>query len=204
MSRSPRDISTIQREIDDFRHRVSLLQEHADRYVGDQSTAVAALIEELHVAVAELLTNEEEFRLKQEQWAEIEARLRHERQRYEHLFDHAPDPYLVTNPTGIIEHANVPASIFLRQSKSSITGKPLLVFVDDTHKRRYLDRLAHLKSPRWRDIRNWELLMRPAEGASVSASVNITAQQDSHQHVVSLRWSIREIPLGSMPLSLPS
>ena len=204
MSRSPRDITTINREINDFRHRISMLQEQADRKTGDQSTAMAALIEELHVAVAELLTNEEEFRLKQEQWAEIQQRLQHERQRYEDLFNHAPDPYLVTNTTGVMQHANVAASVLLRQSKASIIGKPLLVFVDDTHKRRYLDRLAQLKNPGWQEVRNWELMMRPTGGAPVSASVNITAQRDSHHQVVSLRWSIREIPLPSMPLSLPS
>lgn len=72
MSHSARDLTTIHREIDDFRRRVSVLQETADRDVGSQSTTVAALVEEMHIAVAELLTNEEELRLKQTQLGEVQ------------------------------------------------------------------------------------------------------------------------------------
>ena len=144
--------------------RISVLQEHADRDVGGQSMAVSTLIEELHVAVAELLTNEEEFRLKQEQWAEVRERLRKERQYYEELFDHAPDAYLVTTAAGVIQHANVPATALLQSSKESLIGKPLLVFVADSHKRLYLNGLDRLKVQTGMIIRNWELKLHPHEG----------------------------------------
>ena len=197
MSNSARDMTTIHRQIDEFRRRISVLQEHADRDVGAQSTTVSALVEELHVAVAELLTNEEELRLKQEQWAEVQERLRQERLRYQDLFDHAPDPYLVTNAAGVIQQANVPASALLRSPKESLIGKPLLVFVADTHKRVYLNQVARLGTPAGSFVRNWELTFQPTGGASLSASVNVTAQRDSRHQVVTLRWSIREMSIPS-------
>ena len=197
MSNSARDMTTIHRQIDEFRRRISVLQEHADRDVGAQSTTVSALVEELHVAVAELLTNEEELRLKQEQWAEVQERLRQERLRYQDLFDHAPDPYLVTNAAGVIQQANVPASALLRSPKESLIGKPLLVFVADTHKRVYLNQVARLGTPAGSFVRNWELTFQPTGGASLSASVNVTAQRDSRHQVVTLRWSIRETSIPS-------
>ena len=190
-------MTTIHRQIDEFRRRISVLQEHADRDVGAQSTTVSALVEELHVAVAELLTNEEELRLKQEQWAEVQERLRQERLRYQDLFDHAPDPYLVTNAAGVIQQANVPASALLRSPKESLIGKPLLVFVADTHKRVYLNQVARLGTPAGSFVRNWELTFQPTGGASLSASVNVTAQRDSRHQVVTLRWSIREMSIPS-------
>ena len=190
-------MTTIHRQIDDFRRRISVLQEHADRDVGAQSTTVSALVEELHVAVAELLINEEELRLKQEQWAEVQERLRQERLRYQDLFDHAPDPYLVTNAAGVIQQANVPAAALLRSPKESLSGKPLLVFVADTHKRVYLNQVARLGTPAGSFVRNWELTFQPTGGASLSASVNVTAQRDSRHQVVTLRWSIREMSIPS-------
>jgi two-component system sensor histidine kinase VicK len=196
MSHSARDLTTIHREIDDFRRRISVLQEQADRDVGAQSTAVSALVEELHVAVAELLTNEEELRLKQKQWGEVQERLRKERLRYEDLFEHAPDPYLVTSAVGVIQQVNVPAAAFLQKSKESLIGKPLLVFVADMDKRVYLDRLAYLATPDGRLVRNWVLrFCRQAE--PLSGSVNVAAQRDSRQGVVMLRWSIRETSFPS-------
>jgi PAS domain-containing protein len=197
MSHLGRDLTTIHREINEFRRRISVLQEQADRDVGAQSSNVSALVEELHVAVAELLTNEEELRLKQDQWGEVQERLRKERQRYEDLFDHAPDPYLVTNAAGVIQHANVPAAALLRSVKELLIGKPLLVFVAEPHKRVFLDQVARLGTPAGTFIRNWELMFQLAGGVSLSGSVNVTAQHDSHQHVVTLRWSIRETSIPS-------
>lgn len=190
-------MTNIHREIEDFRCRISVLQEQADRNGGAPSTVVSTLIEELHVAVAELLTNEEEFRLKQEQWGEAQERLRQECQHYEDLFNHAPDAYLVTTAEGVIQHANVPASALLQCPKESLIGKPLLVFVADTEKRSFLHYLDRLKTPAGRAVRNWELKIHPPRGSAVSASVNVTAQVDRLQQIVTLRWSLRDLSLPS-------
>ena len=173
------------------------MQEQADRDGVAPSTTVSTLMEELHIAVAELLTNEEEFRMKQEQWALVHERLRQERQVYEDLFNHAPDAYFVTTDAGVIQQANVPASTLLQSQKESLIGKPLLVFVADTHKRLYLDQLDRLKMPTDMVVRNWVLQIHPTRGTSLSASVNVTAQRDNRKQVVTLRWSMRETSIPS-------
>jgi PAS domain S-box-containing protein len=197
MSKSHRDISSIHQQIDNFRRRVSVLQEQADRDGVPASTTVSTLMEELHIAVAELLTNEEELRMKQEQWAQVHERLRQEHQVYEDLFNHAPDAYLVTTAGGVIQQANVAASTLLQRQKESLIGKPLLVFVADTHKRLYLDQLERLKMPTDMVVQKWVLQIHPTNGTSLSASVNVTAQRDNRKQVVTLRWLIRESSIPS-------
>ena len=193
MSESARDMTIIHREIDDFRRRISVLQAHVDRGACDQGPIVSALLEELHVAVAELLANEEELRLQHQQWGEIQERMRQERLRYQDLFDHAPDAYLVTSTVGVIQQVNVPAAAMLQRSKDSLLGKPLLVFVGEEHKRIYLDRLAQLVTSACPSVRGWELMLQPGAATGLSAIVNVTAQRDSRNEVVALRWSIREV-----------
>ena len=193
MSNSARDMTIIHREIDDFRRRISVLQAHVDRGAGDQGPTVSALLEELHVAVAELLANEEELRLQHQQWGEIQERMRQDRLRYQDLFDHAPDAYLVTSAVGVIQQVNVPAAAMLQRSKDSLLGKPLLIFVVEKHKRIYLDRLAQRVTPACPSVRGWDLMLQPGSATGLSASVNVTAQRDSRNEVVALRWSIREV-----------
>lgn len=187
MSNSARDMTTIHREIDDFRRRISVLQAKADRHIGSQSSAVPALLEELHVAVAELLANEEELRRQHQGWGEIQERLR-----YQDLFDYAPDAYLVTSSAGVIQEVNVPAAAMLQRSKDFLIGKPLLVFVDQKHRRQYLDRLDRFATTTCTFVRNWNLILQPADGTSLSANVNIRTQRDRYDKVVALRWIVRE------------
>ena len=192
MSNSARDITIIHREIDDFRRRISVLQAKADRHIGSQSSAVPALLEELHVAVAELLANEEELRRQHQVWGEIQERLRQERLRYQDLFDYVPDAYLVTSTAGVIQEVNVPAAAMLQRPKDFLIGKPLLVFVDQKHRRQYLDRLDRFATTTCTFVRNWNLILQPADGTYLSANVNIRTQRDSYDKVVALRWIVRE------------
>ena len=130
--------------------------------------------------------------MKQEQWAQVHERLRQARQHYADLFEHAPDAYLVTTAAGVIQKANVPASALLQNEKKSLIGKPLFVFVADTHKRGYLDQLDRLKMGTDMVVRDWVLVIHPTRGTSLSASVNVSSQRDSRKEVVTLRWSMRE------------
>jgi PAS domain-containing protein len=104
-------------EIEQLWNRVGVLQEELNRHGDAQNHALAAALEELHIAVVELLTNEEDIRLRQE------ARLRRERRRHENLFEHTPDAYVVTPPTTVIQEANATACS-LQESRPESVGSP--------------------------------------------------------------------------------
>ena len=72
----------------------------------DALETLATALEELHVAQEELLQQNDELLVAQQA---IEA----ERQRYQELFEFAPDAYLVTDAEGTIQEANHAAATLL-------------------------------------------------------------------------------------------
>src|SRR6202140_2267404 len=81
-------------------------------------------------AFEELSVAEEELRAQQETLVETHNLLEIQRNRYHTLFDLAPDPYVVTDDSGVIEEANAAASTLLGLAGAHLLGKSLLTFVD--------------------------------------------------------------------------
>ncbi|MBW4453691.1 MAG: EAL domain-containing protein [Nostoc indistinguendum CM1-VF10] len=84
-----------------------------------QQDIITEAFEELHTAMEELLTASEELKL-------TRAAVEKERQRYQDLFEFAPDGYLVTNAAGIILEANYTAATLLGVHQKHLVGKPLI------------------------------------------------------------------------------
>src|SRR5687767_7619557 len=79
---------------------------YARRNPGDQARPPAETLEDLKVALEELRVAQEELRQQNEELASAHIELDRERQRYQELFEFAPNPYLVTDHLGIILQAN--------------------------------------------------------------------------------------------------
>ena len=82
------------------------------------------LLEDLHTALEELHVAEEEQYQQNEALAAARLTAEAERQRYQELFDFAPDGYLVTDPDGIIQEANRAAAILLGVPQPHLLDKP--------------------------------------------------------------------------------
>ncbi|MCC5650963.1 PAS domain-containing protein [Nostoc sp. XA013] len=80
-----------------------------------QQEIITEAFEELHTAMEELLTASEELKL-------TRAAVEKERQRYQDLFEFAPDGYLVTNAAGIILEANYTAATLLGVHQQNRSG----------------------------------------------------------------------------------
>jgi PAS domain S-box-containing protein len=76
----------------------------------------------LKTAIEELFSQNEEL-IKTQNLVEME------RQRYQNLFEEAPDGYLVTNTQGIIQEANRTAVKLLNLSQQYLIGKPITNYV---------------------------------------------------------------------------
>lgn len=125
-------------------------------------------IEELQVTEAELLQQNQELAAAREA---IEA----ERQRYQDLFEFAPDGYLVINAEGKIQEANQAAAKMLNISQRYLIGKPLILFIAREFRQNFYTELR-----RWfpgqgfprltpAGLQEWELRLQPRPGSGEGA-----------------------------------
>ncbi|HJZ89861.1 MAG TPA: PAS domain-containing protein, partial [Gemmataceae bacterium] len=73
--------------------------------------------EELTVTLEELRITEEELRRQNEELASAQEVILAERQRYQELFNFAPDGYMVTDANGVIHEANLAAADLLGRQR---------------------------------------------------------------------------------------
>ncbi len=175
-------------QIEAFRDRVANLQQHTEsplpqqqliaESVGELSTA----LEELHVAQEELQQHNEELEATRQV---VEA----ERQRYQDLFEFAPDGYLVTDANGTIWEANRAASTMLNISQKLLIGKPLINYISqEEHLVFYakLDQLRHIDS-----VQEWEVRFSPRDRQPFDAALMVVAVRD--RSLITLRLCMRDI-----------
>jgi PAS domain S-box-containing protein len=127
-----------------------------------------------------------------------------ERQRYRELFDGTPAAYLVTDMYGQIREANRRASRLLGATSRSLTGQPLVSFVDAEHRVGFRERLA--RADRLHDEPPWVLRVRARGGEPVTVAVSVSVSGGPDDST-GLRWLLLELPAGlrqerEQPLSL--
>ncbi|BAY17010.1 Crp/Fnr family transcriptional regulator [Anabaenopsis circularis NIES-21] len=133
----------------------------------------------------------EELYQQNEALKETQNLLETERQHYQDLFEYAPDGYLVTNPEGIIENANLTAAKLLNISRQFLIGKAMINFVcleERQHFRHELNQLHHTD-------RTKELVIRLQQrhGEYFDAAFTVKVVRDQQTQAVHLLWLIRNI-----------
>jgi PAS domain S-box-containing protein len=157
----------------------------------EQDHLLAEAIQRLEVAIEELVISQEEITLQNEELIIVQTMLEEQRQRYLALFELAPDAYLVTNASGIIQDANEAASALFNLPGRYFTGKPLVTFImKDSHPDFFLK--LHMVTETHR-IDDWQLFLRPREKSAIPVSVNVLAVLDVEGEVAELRWLIRDM-----------
>lgn len=144
--------------------------------------------EELQVALEEVQIIEEELRQQNEELVNTRQQIELERQRYQDLFEFAPDGYLVTDVTGNIQQANQAAGTLLSVRQNRLVGKPLVVFIAKSERQNFRTRLTQLQ-PR----QEWEVYLQPRLGTPIPVAIAVTSVYDSQNQLVCLRWLIRDI-----------
>ncbi|KJH72710.1 histidine kinase [Aliterella atlantica CENA595] len=149
------------------------------------------VIEELQCALEELFVAEEEIKAQNEELAIAHDQIAAERQRYQELFEFAPDGYLVTDPSGIVREHNQAAASLLNMPKSALVGKPLANYIalKDRHALRYqLNRVQELER-----LPEWEINICPRQSQPFAAAITIATVRDRQGKVTDLRCMIRDI-----------
>ena len=175
-----------------------------DREDGSQSETAAAkparprgllpqALEELQSSMEELRVAEEEMRVQNEEIRLGRVRLEAERQRYQDLFEFAPDGYLVTTADGVILEANRAASRLLGISPRFLKKRSLGTLIAATSLAEFQPQLKALTGGGSGLSGEWTVSLRRRPSGTFPAAVTAVLYQGMLGQPPTLRWLIRDI-----------
>ncbi len=154
-------------------------------------------LEETNWSLQEVL---EELRTAEEALIQQNIYLEQERQKYHDLFNFAPDGYLVTNPSGVIQSANQAVSNLLGMRQSDLIDKPLIVFIVQQDYSLFYHQLDRQSSPPVgvasaleNRQQTWEINLQPRKSNAFPAEVTVSPIYENSDTITGLRWLIRDI-----------
>ncbi len=127
------------RKIEGVRQQTHLLQNSVHKVPEHQQELLTEAVEQLNISLEELNVAQEELIQQNEELELTRQQVDKERQRYQELFDFAPDGYLVTDINGKILEANQAASQLFAVTKERLCDKLLIGFVPSEARRRFRD-----------------------------------------------------------------
>ncbi len=166
----------------------SRTQNNLKLWVEAQSAEIMEVNQELQQALEELQVVEEELREQNEELAVARELVELERQRYQDLFEFAPDGYLVTNAAGVIQEANRAAATLLAVRQKYLVNKPLILFIAHQDRQTFATRLNNSQQ-----VQEWEVYLKPRGGKAFPASIRAAAMYDSEGEQVGWRWLLCNI-----------
>lgn len=116
---------------------------------------MSEVFQDLSITLEELQVADEELRQQNEELVLARQHAEAERQRYQELFDCAPDAYLVTGKDLLIQEANHAAATLLAVPKQRLRGKPFILFVESAEQQLFYNHLSHLSQPG--KVSSWEM-----------------------------------------------
>jgi diguanylate cyclase (GGDEF)-like protein/PAS domain S-box-containing protein len=147
--------------------------------------AFQTTLEELRVAEEELHQQNEELAISQ---LLVEA----ERQRYHHLFEFAPNGYLVTDVAGVISEANRVAAVLLGVEQQYLVGKPLANFIARESRPAFRHQLNCLQQID--RVQEWPVHLQPRHQAEpLDAVLTIHTVCEPESKVLTVRWLLRDV-----------
>ncbi len=211
-------MDTFAQRIELLQGRVLALQQHASNFsdksypgISEQAgqtglsrsnlpSWLPAALEELQTALEGLQVAEEKLQVQNEELAAARETIEAEHQRYQDLFELAPDGYLVTDTVGVIREANQAAVRMLNLGQHFRTGNPLSNFVVEEEARRaFRTQLNHLlQAEVFTTAQEWHIRLQPRslEGTApqaFEAALTVAPIRGAGGEAIALRWLLRDI-----------
>lgn len=184
-------IDAANQRLDNLLQRASQPQD-LSRWQDSPVVMLTEAISEISIALEELNVLAEELQLQNQELLATREQVETERQRYQDLFHFAPDGYLVTDITGIIQEANHIAAQLLQVRQSYLIGKPISVFIHPDAKPEFRQLILTLQQQG--HIRNAEVRIFHKEGVTdFTAEFTAVIERDTTGKITSLRWLFRDI-----------
>lgn len=191
-------VEEFKQRIEAWRERVAVLQQSTNELHISPQEPIKETFFKLQTALAELEVAKEELRQQNEQLQQhnqelvaAQAAADAERQRYQDLFEFAPDGYLVIDIDGKIEEANQAVATLLNVRQKYLIGKPLVVFVDQPQRHSFHSQLNWLYQKD--GVKDWEVRFCPRYGKPIETALTIAVVRNSKGIPVALRICIRDI-----------
>ncbi|MEH2178524.1 MAG: PAS domain S-box protein [Nostoc sp.] len=137
--------------------------------------------------ITNLMETLEELRQQNEELAIARETAQLEHQRYQDLFNLAPDAYLVTDLAGIIKEANYVAAALLSVKQKFLVGKPFILFIAESDRQTFINQLANLQQ-----VQDWQVYLQPRRGTAFTARIRMVAMYTQGQQV-GWRWLLDDI-----------
>lgn len=154
-----------------------------------------AYIEALTQSYEELQLTLEELQQQNEELCAAHAEIEAERQQYKELFEFAPEAYLVTNASGLIEEANQRAvTLFAVKEVDFLLSRPLRIFVAPQRRQDFSQCLRQLPQSS-QQIFTWEFpLLARQQNQAFPAELSVCAVRDLRRNrLAGYRWIIRDL-----------
>ena len=177
-------------QIQNWRWRVAGLKQRTSKLSLLQQQETEAF-NEISTALEELQVAEEELRQQNSELADARALVEAERQRYQELFEFAPDGYLVTDGYAMIREANRAAAALLNVSQQFLVGKPLSNFIPSKERRAFRSQLNRLQQ--LERLQDWEIRLCRRNGAVFDAALTIATVRNQDGGALDLRVCVRDI-----------
>jgi PAS domain S-box-containing protein len=147
----------------------------------------------LETTFAELNTTFEELHVAEEELLAQQQMIEEERQRYQDLFEFAPDGYLITDQRGMIQQANRAAATLLNTDQQHLTRLPLTAFVVKADVPALLNYLRRLRYSQQGELHEWDLRIQPQHAEPFDAWLRVAPIFNRTGHVLGARWLLRDI-----------
>jgi PAS domain S-box-containing protein len=150
----------------------------------DQPEILSTILEEFSITLEELDQQQQEL-------ATTNNTSQIELQHYRELFNSTSEAYIVTDITGEIHTANPAASTMLNISPNHLIGKPLPVFVAESHRQAFRTKLQQVNQSC--QSMAWEVQLQPRHSESFPAAIAVSPIRDNPGNLTKLRWLISDI-----------
>ena len=144
--------------------------------------------QELSTSLEEQAVFEEELRQQNEELLIAHEDMKLQQQRYEDLFEFAPDAYLVTDANGKIQEVNRAGSCLFGVSQQYLIGKPIIVFIAKSNRKNFRTQVNSSQR-----VEDWECYIKPREGTLINATITMTSIHDLNGNLTGKRLMIRDI-----------
>ena len=181
-----RDLSTLQLRLAELVRRAgdSSPDDDLSLLLDESFDALGLVLEQRRLAG-------EHSHVQTDQLAHAPLGLELERARYQDLFVHAPDAYLVVSRSGAIAEANAAAASLLGFAPASAVGEPLVKYIAPKDKLVFFEAVRALGAGRAFAPTEFEL--HPRSGVPVHCLARATAIREPHGAVSGSRWMVTDV-----------
>ena len=176
---------------EEYADRVQAMHERIRDLTSADASEFSETVEDLKAALEELRVAEEELRQQNKELSATHLELDLERQRYQELFEFAPDAYLVTDSSGIVRQANRSASRLLRVPPKFLAGKALAAFIATEDRSSFRALLTEMGTGT--NSHTTAFRLQPREGSQVDAELTYSGSRRREGEPSSVRWLVRDV-----------